>query len=177
MGKDWPVSSFIDRGSVEMALVPFHVDLIIAELTRARSEPSECIVIPKAWVPDPPFHSMPSPTQILVPTASPTMGSTELLSYGSDSPYQSEGFDGAGANAVGSDLPISTTGGMPYGSLLSANYLDTDSFDARALKVHEADNVGNVDDGVVDAKDAYIAVSGGLSSTIQGGVMSCSDPV
>ena len=176
----------------------------IAELTQASSEPGGCIVIPKAWVPDPRFHSMPSPTPtegsmssdpgggfssefeipkswvpdlILVPTASPTMGSTELLSYGSDSPDQSEGFDGAGAGAVGSDLPISTTGGLPSGSLLPANYLVTDSSEARALKVHDADNVGNVDNGIAFAKVAYIAVSGGISSAFQRGVMSCSVPV
>ena len=32
----------------------------------------------------------------------------------------------------------------------------TDSSDARALKVHDAEDEVNVDDGVVDANDAYI---------------------
>ena len=167
------------------------------------------LVIPKSWVQDPRFHSMPSTTPtkgsmgllscsdlggslltefeipkswvsdlVSVTTTSPTMGSMELLSNGSDSftdPF--EGFDGAGAGAVCSDIWILTTGGQPSGSHLPANYIDTDSSDAHALKVHDANDAGNVDDGVADVKDIYIAISGGLSSDLQGGVMSCSGPV
>ena len=137
VGKDRPVSSFIDRGSVEMSLEPCRADLIIAKLTRASSEPGGCIVMPKAWVPDPQSYSMPSPTPtegsmysdpgggfsteieipeswvpdlILVPRASLTMGSTELLSYGSDFPDQSESFDGVGAGAVGFERAQSLVG-------------------------------------------------------------------
>ena len=137
VGKDRPVSSFIDRGSVEMSLEPFRADLIIAKLTRASSEPGGCIVIPEAWIPDPHFHTMPSPTPtegsmysdpgggfsaeieiteslvpdlFLLPRASLTMGSTELLSYGSDFPDQSESFDGVGVGAVGSERAQSLVG-------------------------------------------------------------------
>ena len=148
--------------------------------------------IPKSWVQDPRFHSMLSPTPtkgsmgllscsdlggslltefeipkswvsdlVSVTTTSPTMGSMELLSNGSDSfsdPF--EVFDGSGAGAVCSDIWILTTGGQPSGSHLPANYIDTYSSDAHALKVHDANDAGNVDDGVADVKDTYIAISG-----------------
>ena len=214
VGEVRSVPSFIDRGFVEMAPLPFHTNLAFAVLTRASLEPGGCsmsvFVIYKSGAPDPRFHSIPSPTPaewsmglllstdpgggflmefeipkswvpdlILLPTASPTLGSMDLLSNGFDSgstdPF--EGIDGVGAGAVGSDLRISNTGGRPLRSLLPASYLDTDSSDARALKVHDDDEAGNVGDGVADAKNAYITVSEGISLDLQGVVMSCSVPV
>ena len=88
----------------------------------------------------------------------------------------------AGADTVSADLRISTTRGQPSGSLLPTSHRNTDSSDARALKVNNTDdstiNVAvNVDDGVSDDNDAYNAISGGLSSDLQGGVKPSSNQV